>query len=420
MNDPTASKPAAIYARQSRGSRTELTSCEVQIDICTSAAAARGWHVTRPFIDESESSDTLDRPAMKELLAGVKSKTITRLVVDRLDRLTRRLVDLLVLLELFADYQIEVVVVNDPSFSNSATSRLMTHIVGAASEFQLDITRERMADARAALKRKGKRVAGRVPFGYQADPNTKALLPDAEQSVVVRDFFKLAAEGSRPSELATLANLQGWKNHAGEVGRWTARGITKLLSNPIYTGRIHNGTETLPGEHDSIVDQEMFDEVQRQIASRQTRSFEAGERTTQPERDAPPLRGILICGQCDRAMSTSISHNGSIRYPYYRCRSTAGGRPPCVGVNVHCGEIESLVSTILSQPDASDPPEMSEIADHLNRLDDHSKRDILPKILDRVIWNHADREITLDIKDDAVTRLDEAIQSQMNSGEEPS
>lgn len=119
-------------------------------------------------------------------------------------------------------------------------------------------------------------------------------------------------------------------------------------------------------------------------------------------------------------MSTSISQNGSIRYPYYRCRSTACGRPPCVGVNVHCGEIESLVSTILSQPDASDPPEISEIADHLNRLDDRSKRDILPKILDRVIWNHADREITLDIKDDAVTRLDEAIRSQMNSGEEPS
>jgi len=259
---------------------------------------------------------------MKELLAGVKAKTITRLVVYRLDRLTRRLVDLLVLLELFADYQVELVVVNDPSFSNSATSRLMTHIVGAASEFQLDITHERMADARSALKRKGKRVAGRVPFGYQADPRTKALRPEPEQSVIVRDFFKLAAEGSRPSELATLANLQAWKNHAGEAGRWTARGITKLLSNPIYTGRIHNGTETLPGEHDSVVDQETFDEVQRQIASRQTRSFSKAEHKSTPKRDAP-LRGILICGQCDRPMSTSISHNGSIRYPYYRCRSTA-------------------------------------------------------------------------------------------------
>ena len=102
---------AAIYARQSRGSRTELTSCEVQIDICKSAAAAQGWSLTRPYVDESESSESLDRPAMQELLSEIKARTVTRLVVDRLDRLTRRLVDLLVLLELFADYQVELVVV---------------------------------------------------------------------------------------------------------------------------------------------------------------------------------------------------------------------------------------------------------------------------------------------------------------------
>jgi site-specific DNA recombinase len=405
MNHSPLSKPAAIYARQSRGSRTELTSCEVQIDICKSAAAAQGWSLTRPYVDESESSETLDRPAMQELLSGIKARTVTRLVVDRLDRLTRRLVDLLVLLELFADYQVELVVVNDPNFSNSPTSRLMTHIVGAASEFQLDITRERMADARAALKRRGKRVAGRIPFGYQADPDTKALRPHPKEAIVVRDFFKLAAEGSRPSELATLANLQGWENHAGETGRWTSRGITKLLSNPIYTGRIHNGTETLPGEHDSIVNQETFDEVQRQIASRQTRSFETGERKAKPERDTPLLRGLLICGHCDRPMGTSISQNGSIRYPYYRCRSTAGGRPPCAGVNVHCHEIETLIITILGQPNASDPDEMAGIAEAWNKLDEAIQRKLLPTILRRVVWHHADQEITLDLMDDAAERI---------------
>src|SRR6056297_3742967 len=288
----------------------------------------------------------------------------------------------------------------------------MTHIVGAASEFQLEITRARMADARSALKQKGKRVAGRIPFGYQADAITKALRPDPEQAIVVRDLFKLTAEGSRPSELATLANLQGWKNHAGEVGCWTARGITKLLSNPIYTGRIHNGTETLPGERDSIVDQETFDEVQRQIAPRQTRSFSKAEHKSTPKRDSPPLRGILICGQCDRPMSTSISHNGSIRYPYYRCRSTAGGPPPCVGVNLHCGEIETLVATILAEPNAVSPPEMTDIADRWNRLDTRSKRNLLPQLLDRVVWDHAAREITLEIKDDAVERLDTVLQTQ--------
>jgi len=66
----------------------------------------------------------------------------------------------------------------------------MIHIVGAASEFQLEIIRERMADARATLKQRGKRVAGRVLFGYQADANTKSLRPHPEQAIVVRDFFQ--------------------------------------------------------------------------------------------------------------------------------------------------------------------------------------------------------------------------------------
>jgi len=324
-----------------------------------------------------------------------------RLVVDRLDRLTRRLIDLLMLLELFADYQVELVVASDPNFSNSATSRLMTHIVGAASEFQLELTRERMADARAALKRKGKRVAGRVPFGYQADSRTKALWPHAEQSIVVRDFFKLASDGAKPSELASLANLQCWKDHAGETNRWTARKILKLLSNPIYTGRIHNGSDTLPGEHNSIVNQETFDEVQRQIASRQTRIFETGERKAKPERNTPLLRGILICGQCDRPLSKTMLHNGSVRYPYYRCRATSVGRPPCAGVSVHCYEIEKLISTILGQPNASDPDEMGAIARDWHKLNEGDKRLLLPTILRRVVWHHANREITIELIDDA-------------------
>jgi hypothetical protein len=122
-----------------------------------------------------------------------------------------------------------LVVVTDPNYSDSAVSRLMTNIVAAASEFQQDLTRERMADMRAALKRQGKRVAGRVPFGYQADPDTKKLIIDPEPAIIVRDFFELASKGARPSELANLANLSDWKDQNGESGKWTARRIPTVF-----------------------------------------------------------------------------------------------------------------------------------------------------------------------------------------------
>lgn len=142
---------------------------------------------------------------MQRLLDAIETGQVDRLVVDRLDRLTRRLIDLLMLLERLGYYQVELVVVSVANFSNSATSGLMTQIVAAASEFQQNLTRERMADLRAALKRQGKRVEGWGPFGYCADRVTKKLMPHHEYSTIVRDFFELAAIGARPSDLTNLA-----------------------------------------------------------------------------------------------------------------------------------------------------------------------------------------------------------------------
>ena len=124
-------------------------------------------------------------------------------------------------MERFNRNGIQLVVVTDSQFSDSAAGSLMTNIVGAASEFQLDLTRERMADAREALKRQGKRVAGRVPFGYQAVKASKTMAVHPEQAQIVKEFFRLASQGEKPSELARLANSALWKNHHNESGKWT-------------------------------------------------------------------------------------------------------------------------------------------------------------------------------------------------------
>ncbi|WP_153556682.1 recombinase family protein [Roseimaritima sediminicola] len=177
-----------IYARQSRSRAGSFTSCEAQLGICREMAGERRWVVTRIFRDEGQSSETLDRPALRELISAIRNEEVDRLVIYSIDRLTRRLADLQTLLELFDTHSVELVVITDPSYSRtSAASRLTINIIAAASEFQQELTRERMADARAALKRKGKRVAGRVPFGYHANPRTKRLLPDPDQQPLVRD-----------------------------------------------------------------------------------------------------------------------------------------------------------------------------------------------------------------------------------------
>ena len=191
--------------------------------MCRELAASKDWSITQVYSDEGYSSETLDRPQMSQLIAAIEMGEVRHLVVYSLDRLTRRMLHFQQLLELFARQNVSLAVVNDPSFSDSATGRLMANIIAAANEFQLDLTRERMADMRAAYKRDGKRVAGRIPFGYRTDPATKQLVVNEEQARRVHDFFSLAAGGSRPSDLVGLANLQSWPDQNGETGKWTAR-----------------------------------------------------------------------------------------------------------------------------------------------------------------------------------------------------
>jgi DNA invertase Pin-like site-specific DNA recombinase len=151
---------AAIYARQSRVRDVAYSSCQSQIDMCRELAASKDWSITQVFSDEGYSSETLDRPQMSQLIAAIEMGDVRRLVVYSLDRFTRRMLHFQQLLKLFERYSVSLAVVNDPSFNDSATGRLMANIIAAANEFQLDLTKERMADMRAAYKRDGKRIAG--------------------------------------------------------------------------------------------------------------------------------------------------------------------------------------------------------------------------------------------------------------------
>ncbi len=406
---------AAIYARQSRVRDVAYSSCQSQIDMCRELAAIRDWSITQVYSDEGHSSETLDRPQMSRLIASIETGDVRRLVVYSLDRLTRRMLHFQELLKLFERHSVTLAVVNDPSFSDNATGRLMANIIAAANEFQLDMTKERMADMRAAYKRDGKRVAGRVPFGYQTDPATKQLVVNEEQARRVHDFFALAAGGSRPSDLVGLANLQSWPDQRGETGKWTARRILKLLNNRVYIGEIRNGGSTLPGAHQGIVSVTMFNEVQNLLASRRTSETKPRKKTDPSSRVYSHLSGKLICGQCNRPMSTSISHRGLRRYIYYRCRSDSGGMPRCTGVNVGAYRLEQFVASVLA--DVEDPGSELPIAmrEQWVKLDERQRQKRLPQTIRRIVYTHSTGEVTIEINPEAVAEF-ATIEPQTEDG----
>jgi site-specific DNA recombinase len=136
----------------------------------------------------------------------------------------------------------------------------------------------------------------------------------------VHDFFALAAAGSRPSDLAGLANLQRSPDQRGETDKWTARRVLKLLNNRVYIGEILNGGSTLPGAHQAIVSVTVFNEVQNLLASRRTSETKPRKKTDPSSRVYAFLSGKLFCGQCNRPvretreseiLSPRVSFDGS-------------------------------------------------------------------------------------------------------------
>ncbi len=411
----------AIYTRQSRSSPSDFSSCEAQLSLCLKFVMARlgdGWVWNgKRYDDEGQSGETLDRPGLQRLLADVRAGHINRVVVHRLDRLSRRIADCTALLQELKDRKVALTIVAQPDLDFGARQTLVLNLMALFAEFEQEMTRERLAESRAAMKRHGLRVAGAVPYGYTTDARTKQLLVDRRESLHVRRMFQMAAEGKTPTEIVAIANCRGWRtkarvsktgNHTGG-SRWTPRQVLAALSNPVYSGQIHDGDRTRPGSHEAIVSVELFQQVGAIIESRRSRP--PGR---QKARVSWPLRGLLKCGQCGRLMSPSRSGHGHIVYCYYRCRSHAGGRPPCVSISVPAGEIEQYVLDTLAAPDLLKMKNVEEkVADEVRQALAHiwsatkerERYRLIPVLVQEVILNVKRGTIAVTFDTDSVRRI---------------
>ncbi len=332
----------AIYTRQSVESDGNLSSCQVQFETCRAyiqSLRSKNFElVAERFDDDGYSGTTLDRPALERLLEVVRSGGVERVVIHRLDRLSRNLRHFITLFEELRDHGVKLDIVAAPELGDAALDNLMLSILASFAEFERDMVATRIAEARAHLKSKGMRVAGAVPFGYAADPHTKQLVVCEKEADVVVRMFKWAEDGVAPASIAKLANALGWETGARQP--WTARQVLSILSNHVYAGLVVQGFGFREGCHPALIERELFHSVQRKICGRRTRL---------PGRRLPDagivwiLRGLLKCSRCGRPMSTHTVREGSKVRCYYRCRSTAGGLEPCKGVMVSTHDAETAV-----------------------------------------------------------------------------
>ena len=346
----------AIYTRKSsdEGLDQEFNSLDAQRESAEAFVAsqrAEGWEVNPERYDDGGfSGGTMERPALDRLLRDIEAGKVDCVVVYKVDRLSRSLMDFSRIMETFEKAGVSFVSVTQQFNTTHSMGRLTLNILLSFAQFEREIIGERIRDKVAAQKRKGKWTGGVPVLGYDVDrsgPSPRLVVNDREARRT-RAIFKLYLElGSLLPVVKELRHRE-WKSKKRTTTKGTAVGgrpfdkatLYALLRNPIVTGKITHKGEVYDGEHEAIVDQDLFDEVQALLS--------LNGRTGGPEtrnKYGAILRGLLRCRGCDKSMThTFCGGKKKHFYRYYRCiGAIKNGADTCSAGTLPAEEIEKLV-----------------------------------------------------------------------------
>ena len=345
-------KKCAIYTRKStdEGLAMEFNSLDAQYEACTSyveSQRSEGWVLSPDRYDDGGfSGGTLERPALQRLLKDIEAGRIGVVVVYKIDRLSRSLMDFTKLVEIFDQSNASFVSITQSFSTTNSMGRLTLNILLSFAQFEREIAAERVRDKICASRKKGMWMGGTPPLGY--DVKDRKLLVNTEESTLVRHIFQRFLEIGSSTLLVKELNEQGyhtkaWTTINGRVhegNEFNKGGLYKLINNRLYLGEaVYKGT-SYPGEHDGIVDRLTFDRVQSILAENNRK------RANRTRAQTPALlKGFIFCRHCRRAMTpTHAKNNTGKQYRYYLCMNAAKkSHADCPLPNIPAGEIEELV-----------------------------------------------------------------------------
>jgi DNA invertase Pin-like site-specific DNA recombinase len=344
----------AVYTRKSseEGLDMEFNSLDAQREACEAFIAsqrAEGWVLVRDRYDDGGvSGGTLERPALKRLVADIGDGLVDVVVVYKIDRLSRSLVDFTKLVEVFDANSVTFVSVTQSFNTTTSMGRLTLNILLSFAQFEREVIGERIRDKVAASRKRGMWMGGYVPLGY--DVRERKLVVNDAEAALVRRIFQGFVETESCTKLVQILRAEGATTKRGRP--LTKHDVYRILSNRVYLGEaVHKGT-AYPGEHDAIVTQAQWDAVHAVLQVSPRVRVNRTRNTT-----APLLRGLIFDSD-GRAMSPSHSRGrGGQMYRYYVSQAVLKGgatERPAIA-RLPAGEIEAAVvaqvRALLRQPE---------------------------------------------------------------------
>jgi site-specific DNA recombinase len=324
----------AVYTRKSteEGQR-QFTSLDAQREAAEAYIASQahdGWLCLPDRYDDGGfTGGNMDRPALARLLTEIRAGKVDCVVVYKVDRLSRSLLDFAKLMETFDKHQISFVSVTQQFNTATSMGRLVLNILLSFAQFEREIISERTRDKIAATRRKGKWTGGVPLLGYELDPRSAQLKINPKEATRVRAIFELYLQhrslGTTVRELARR-RWRSKRRHSRQGECWGGRPFTRgslhrLLTNVTYTGQVRYQNHLYPGEQPGIVPSETWRQVQELLQS---------NRGQIENRSGALLQGLLYCRSCGYAMTpTSCRPNGKGYRYYHCCGAHRRGRHTC-------------------------------------------------------------------------------------------
>jgi site-specific DNA recombinase len=319
----------AIYCRVSTEEQaTEGYSISAQLQTLRQYAHLYGWQIAEEYVDEGISGkDIKGRPAMQRLISDVDKDKFQAVIVWKISRLSRNMLDTLVLLDKFEENDVKFISYSENFDTGSPIGRLVVQMMASIAEMERNTLSENVKLGMTQRAKEGSWNGG-VVFGY--DSIEKELIKNQKEAETVQLIFTLYAEGNGLKAITNHLNKVGFRTKRGKY--FSINGIATILDNPIYNGKIRwlqvenwdkkrrRGKNVNPilaeGQHEAIISDEIWNIVQ---ARRKSRSFK------QRQSNEPfLLSSILRCPDCGQGMVPSITthtlKDGNKRkHRYYVC-----------------------------------------------------------------------------------------------------
>jgi site-specific DNA recombinase len=436
----------AIYTRKStsEGLDQSFNTLDAQRESAEAYIASQkgqGWEcLPTRYDDGGFTGGNVERPALKRLLADIEAGKVDVVVCYKVDRLTRSLTDFARLMETLDKHHASFVSVTQSFDTSNSMGRLTLNVLLSFAQFERELCSERTRDKIAAARRKGKWAGGLPVLGYDVvhQPGGNTLAVNPEEADRVRTIFAMYLEHGRVMPVVVACRHLGWttKSWTAKTGRLmggkplSKNLILRILKNPVYLGKVRHHSEIYEGEHEAIVEQEMFDAVQARMEANRE---DHGSRVC--NKNNALLKGLVRCTHCECAMihhavskaSDPKAKSSSARarlYRYYVCsRAQKHGWSSCPGASLPAADLERFVvgkiRDVVNQGEVmdsiakttverltitigallADPDEAMGLAENFDALWKGMKReeriDLIRMLIERVDWDPEEETLSV-------------------------